>query len=87
MREVISVHVGQAGVHLRGSAFSRASHLRQFTFICPDYTYMAGAWDRHWQCGAPVGREEVGARVILLSVGLVTLRCILRSAQLMGRSA
>jgi hypothetical protein len=36
--------------------------------------------------GAPVGRQEVGARVVLLTVGLVTLtlRCILRSAQLMG---
>ena len=38
-------------------------------------------------CGAPVGREDVGARVILLRVGLATLRCILRSAQLKGKSA
>ena len=33
-------------------------------------------------CGALVGREEVGAEVILLRVGYVTLGCILRSAQL-----
>ena len=39
------------------------------------------------QCGAPVGRGEVGARAILLRVSLVTLRCIFVSAQLMGRSA
>ena len=39
------------------------------------------------QCGAPVGREEVGARVILVRVGSATLKCILRSAQLMDRRA
>jgi hypothetical protein len=26
------------------------------------------------QCGVPVGREEIGARVLLLRVGLATLR-------------
>ena len=30
-------------------------------------------------CGAPVGREEVGARVLLSRVGLATLRLFLYS--------
>ena len=38
-------------------------------------------------CGAPMGGEEVGARVILLRASLATLRCILGSARLMVRSA
>jgi hypothetical protein len=31
------------------------------------------------QCGAPVGREEVGARVLLSRVGLATMRLFLYS--------
>ena len=39
-------------------------------------------------CDAPAGREKVRAQVILLRVGLATLRfCILVFEQLMGRSA
>ena len=38
-------------------------------------------------CGAPMGGEEVGARVILLRASLATLRCILGSARLMVKSA
>ena len=46
-------------------------------------------WHSVWRAGTPVGREKVSARVILLRVGLATLRlafCIFISTQLMGRA-